>query len=286
MAVNRDYGYDITAAAYRADRAHDYELSILTGVDSFAYMIRDRGQQHQLLAYRSREIPVADRANWERTFEQIVLADERLRSVQYATVLLGWQTAKQTLVPREFFDPAAARAPLEQLTVVGLDDTVRHEFYHELDAHLVYAAGRDALAAVERRLRVRRTHHPAGGLLVAWGARSRRYAHESVSLCLRGGQLLVAGHRNGRLLFTNGFPYAAAQDVVYYVLLAYQQCGFSATRVPLYLCGEVTRESAVYEQLHGYVEDLRFCAYGAPPAVPAELATLPPHLYFDLLCLG
>ena len=42
MAVSN---YDITAAAFRSESAHDYELSILIGVDSLCYSIFDNFQQ-------------------------------------------------------------------------------------------------------------------------------------------------------------------------------------------------------------------------------------------------
>lgn len=282
MAVSN---YDITSAAYRADQAHAYELSILTGMDSFAYILRDR-TANRLLTYRSLRLTPAELDDWAATFNNLVLADERLRAPRYGTVVLGWQTERSVLVPSTLFDPADARAPLEHLTLVGLDDTVRHELFHELEAHLIFAAPRDRLEAVERRLNVRRTHHPAGGLLSVWSARSRRLGHQAVSVNLRGGSLYVAAHHNGRTLFANGFSYDNSQDALYYVALAYQQCGWLPSRVPLYLAGEITEESEVYRQFYRYVEDLRFCRYGAPPGLPVEFAGLPEHLYFDLLCLG
>ena len=277
--------YNITAAAFQRDRAQDYELSILTGMDSFAYILRDRAR-NSLLAYFSHALTAGEQLDWPRAFNTLVQADDKLRQLSFGTVVLGWETPRFTLVPNALYDPAQQRNYLEQLTVVGLEDEVRAETFNEMEAELLFATPADRIGAVERRLRTRRTHHVAGGLLTAWGARSRRLGHPSVSAALRGQRLLVAGHRNGKLLFFNSFSYATAQDALYYLLLAYQQCGFGPDRVPLYLCGEITPHADLYRHFYRYVEDIRFCQYGAPPSTPPELAGLPEHLYFELLCLG
>ena len=282
MAVSN---YDITAAAYRKEGAHDYELSILTGMDSFAYTIRDR-VRNQLLAYRSETLSTADRENWPEAINRIIQADDKLRSVRYGNCILGWESERLTLVPAKLFDATNPRVYLEQLTLIGLEDDVRAERFQELGGELLFAAPKDRLEAVERRLSPLRTHHVAGGLLSAWSARSRRLNHQSVSCAVRGGKLFVAAHRNGHLLFFNTFPFSSSQDALYYLLLAFQQTGWTPNRVPLYLCGEITEHGELYRQFYRYVEDIRFCQYPTPPSRPPELAGLPEHLFFELMCLG
>lgn len=277
--------YDITAAAFDPARAQDYELSILTGVDSFAYIVRERAI-NRLLAYRAHRFGAEEAGDWPAALERLVLSDDQLRLPRYGSVVLGWETDRMALVPRALFAADHRSSYLEQLTVVGLEDEVRSETFNELDAELVYCAPRDRIEAVERRLRVRRTHHYAGGLLTAWALRSRRIGHSSVSADVRGHWMTVAGHRKGNLLFHNTFHFDGVADALYYLLLAYRQSGFAADRVPLYLCGEITAGAELYRQFLRYVEDIRFCAYPVPPALPPELATLPAHTYFGLLCLG
>lgn len=282
MAVSN---YDITAASFRPEGAHDYELSILTGMDSFAYIVRDR-TRNQLLAYRSLSIAPEEHEDWSGTLDRIVRADDKLRSLRYGNCILGWESERMTLVPAALYDAANPRLYLEQLTLVGLDDGVRAERYQELGGELLFAAPQARLEAVERRLQPLRTHHVAGGLLSAWAARSRRLGHQSVSCAVRGGKLFIAAHRSGHLLFFNTFSFVNSQDALYYLLLAFQQCGWTPNRVPLYLCGEITEHSELYRKFYQYVEDIRFCQFATPPSAPPELAGLAGHLYFELLCLG
>ncbi|MEM9929938.1 MAG: DUF3822 family protein [Bacteroidota bacterium] len=282
MAISN---YDITAAAYRKEGAHDYELSILSGMDSFAYIIRDR-KHNQLLAYHSQTLEPEEQAAWPATLDRLVRADEKLRSVRYGNCILGWESERLTLVPTDLYQGSQPRAYLEHLTLIGLEDEVRAEHYQALGGELIFAAPKERLEAAERRLQPLRTHHLSGGLLSAWAARSRRIGHQSVSCAVRGRQLFLAAHRNGHLLFFNTFSFNNSQNALYYLLLAFQQTGWTPSRVPLYLCGEITEHSELYRQFYRYVEDIRFCNYPTPPSSPPELAGLPQHLYFELLCLG
>ena len=277
--------YNITASAFRRERAQDYELSILTGMDSFAYILRDR-TENRLLAYRSYSFGRDERADWSGALARLVEGDHRLHGLRHGKTLVAWDTPVVTLVPEKLYTPGNPSAYLEQLTVIGLEDEVRHEHFHELQAELVYAARREHILTAERELRSLRTQHYAGGLLTAWGLRARRLSHQSVSCSVRENRLFVAGHDRGALLFYNTFRYDTTQDAVYYLLLTYDQCGFAPDRAPLYLSGEVTLNNDLYTQFYRYVEDIRFSTYPTPPATPPELAGLPGHLYFDLLCLG
>lgn len=277
--------YKLSAATLQQGRPQDYELSILTGMDSFAYILRDR-VHNQLLAYRSYDFGADDRADWSAALTQLVETDDLLAGVHYGKTVVGWSAPVMTLVPNPLYDPAEPAAYLESLTVVGLHHEVRSQPVQELDATLVFAADREHLSLAENLFDTAAAEHPTAGLLTVWAARSRRLGHASVSCAVRAGRLFLAGHRNGGLEYYNSFPYEGTQDAVYYVLLAYEQSGCSPTRDPLYLSGEILTTGELYNQFYRYVEDIRFSQYGAPPTPAAELAELPPHLYFDLLCLG
>ncbi len=276
--------YDITATSLRTERTQDYELSILTGVDSFAYIIRDR-TANRLLAYRSYDFDPQEQADWPAALARLVHTDALLHGAAYGKTVVAWDTPVMALVPRPLFSPDHPVAYLEHLTVIGLDDEVRHEALQAVGSELVFSARREQFDALGDHFGEGRPQHVAGGLLTAWAARSRRLGQSSVSCAVRGPRMFLAGHRNGALEYFNCFSYTNAQDSVYYLLLAFEQCGFSPARTPLYLSGELITSGEVYHQFYRYVEDIRFSTYATPPATPPEFEALPPHLYFDLLCL-
>lgn len=277
--------YKVSAATLAVGRTQDYELSILTGVDSFAYIIRDRSE-NRLLAYRSYDFDDADRRDWPAAVTGVIETDTLLADNRYGKTVLGWNAPTMTLVPDPLYDADRATAYLDSLAVIGLHHAVRTLPVQELGSTLVFAEDRERLSLIEHHFSTPPAQHVSAGLLTAWAARSRRQGHASISCTVRGGRLLLAGHQAGNLEYYNSFAYDSSQDAVYYLLLAYDQCRFSPARDPLYLSGEILITGELYNQFYRYLEDIRFSQYGAPPGVPPELADLPSHLYFDLLCLG
>jgi hypothetical protein len=276
----------MTAAAYHRGQRQDYELSILVGMDSFAYTIRDR-LRNELLAYRSHALEAGESDDWEGMMATYLESDPRLaQAPAYGRRVLAWNGAEITLVPTPLYDASEPGAYLEALTVVGLQDTVRTLHSPLQDGTFVYAVGQDRLNLLEKFLGPGRTVPYASGLLDCWAHRSERMGEERISCAVRFHYLLVAGHRRGKLRFFNRFSFRTATDAVYFVLLAYAQSGFAAERVPLYLCGDITEEGEVYRELRRYVAGIHFATPPRPPGLPQELSRLPAHQFFDLLCMS
>ena len=252
-------------------------------MDSFSYIIRDRAR-NQLLAYHDQTLSKYD--DPATAIIARINDNELLRGVDYGSIVLGWETERHALVPRELYKAEHRRDYLAQLTPLTENDTVEAEWHNELDAYLLFATNEDALSQVKDQLRTARSQHYVGGPLKTWARRSLRSGEACVSAAFRGNRIFVAVHQAGSLQFCNTFTFDTPQDVLYYLLLAYDHCGMLPGRVPLYLSGGVARSGEVHELLYTYVEEVKFSEYGAPPALPTELASLDKHLYFDLLCLG
>ncbi|OAV44188.1 DUF3822 family protein [Lewinella sp. 4G2] len=277
--------YNLQSAAFRPEDAQRYELSILTGVDSFAYTIRDR-QHNRLLAYSGTQLSSEHQGDLPAAVQGFVDNSPQLSTKGYGNVILGWSTPRVTLVPRELYLADDQRTYLEQLTLLGLEDAVLEEWYNDLDAHLLFAVNKDRLEAVSRSVSTLHSRHLAGGLLSAWRTRSLRRGEAAVSVNIRGRQLFVAAHRAGSLQFFNTFEVTSREDALYYVLLAYEHCGMLPDRHPLYVSGEISERGEIYQLLYTYVRDIHFSALAMPPVPAAELVDLPQHVYFDLLCLS
>ena len=160
--------YNIRAAAFKAKKAANYELSILTGVDSFAYVVRDRSR-NRLLAYHSSPLDVTARGDLASWVRQHTEADQLLNGVAYGSILLGWATERFTLVPHELYQPEHRGDYLGQLTSLHPRDGVREEFHNDLDAHLLYLADTELQQRTADQLRATRIQHAAGGLLNTLG---------------------------------------------------------------------------------------------------------------------
>ncbi|MEL6274333.1 MAG: DUF3822 family protein [Bacteroidota bacterium] len=260
-----------------------HELSILLGVGSFTYVLREKSN-HQVVAFRSQSMLSDSPEDWVQSLEKTIQNDTLLRSGELKTVYLSFLTDRATLVPSRFFENGKEADYLSHLTPIGLSDRCRSEAVPVLGTHLVYAIGEDKVAITAQRFAPVLSRHLASGLLAHWVARSVRLGQRAVFCCIRDQQLIVCVLDRAKPLFFNVFKFGSPQDALYFVALAYQQVGWSTSRIPLYLCGDILPTSEVYRQFYRFIEDIRFLNYDGPFEVGPQLSALPAHLYYDLLC--
>lgn len=275
--------YDIKETTFDRTNSDQYELSILLGMDSFTYVVKEQ-RTNNLVAFRSLKMKDAALIDWVAQFQRCVQDDELLRLNLIKKIYLSYITQRVTLVPSRLFALGKETEYLGSLSEISLDDTCHSNTVTELAVQLVYALGEERLEATTRRFSPLRTSHVASGLLSHWARQSIKYGHRAVYCSFRDNQLTIAGLNGGKLLFFNVFGFSTAADVLYFINLTYQQCGWSMARIPLYLCGEVIAESEVYRLLYRYAEDIRFLAFDGPAEIGEQFQTIPQHLYYDLLC--
>lgn len=275
--------YDIKETLFDRTKSDQYELSILLGMDSFTYVVKEQ-RTNNLLAFRSLNMSASQLNDWVPQFQRCVHEDELLRPNLINKIYLSYLTNRATLVPSRLYTAGKETDYLGSLSDINLDDTCHGNAVVELGVHLVYALGEERLEATNRRFSPLKTTHVGSGLLRHWAQQSIKFGHRAVYCCVRDQHLIIAGLAGEKLQFFNIFPFGTASDALYFINLAYQQCGWSMSRIPLYLCGEVMQESEVYRQLYRFTEDIRFLAFDGSVEIGAQFQTIPQHLYYDLLC--
>lgn len=276
--------YDIKETDFQRTNSEKYELSILLGMGSFAYIVKET-RSNNILVFRSLTLNVSKPEDWSERMRKIVQEDEVLRPSLIKRISVGWITPRVSLLPIRLFEAGREKDYLTQLTPLGLDDLTYSTALPALGVQLMYAIGRERMDSVTRRFAPLKTAHYGSGLLREWQAANRLIGHRAAYASLRDGQLVIAALDAGKLLFFNVFKFSTAQDALYYVSLAFQQCGWGLDRVPLYLCGEILTKSEVYRQLYRFIEDLRFLESTDTNGTSGPLLRqYPSHLYYDLLC--
>ncbi|NJO86655.1 MAG: DUF3822 family protein [Lewinella sp.] len=276
--------YDVKETDFDRSKSEQYELSTLLGMESFAYLVIEK-RSRLILAFRSQPLVNSSTASgWAAHLQRAVMQDDLLRLGLIKSNFTAILASRLTLVPGRLFTVGKEATYLESLTNLGLDDRCRSDELPELGTQLVYALAEEQSAAINRRFSPLRLQHYATGLLRCWYRHNSQSGNRAVYAAVRDRQLTLAALDAGKLHFFNVFPFANAQDALYFHLLAYQQCGWSASRSPLLLCGDILEDSEIYRQLYRFVEDIRFLNFDHPTAVGPQLSTLAPHLYCDLLC--
>ncbi|WGU69219.1 DUF3822 family protein [Capnocytophaga canimorsus] len=71
--------------------------------------------------------------------------------------------------------------------------------------------------------------------------------------------------KNKKLQFLNRFPYETIEDLLYFLLYSVEQLEVKTEKVPIYISGEITRNSLIYHGLRKYIRNVYFMKTNAKP---------------------
>lgn len=251
-------------------------------MDSLVYLVHEAEGAVLLL----RSIPLNGAGNdFTERLQELLTQQEEL-SLLYRRIRLALPQTRAVLVPRRLFKPAELHTYVSSLVEVSEKDGLYADELPGADINVCYKVPLDLADHLRKQFPTARMFaqatpfikgalqlaHPSQvGSLVCAG-----FAGQDMQLCLL---------RQGQLLFYNTFPYQAAQDVLYYIMLLYDRFQLDTAEVPLYLTGAISADSDIYSKLYSYVGTLTFAGLPAHLSLGKKFSDLPPHLFFNLFAL-
>lgn len=261
------------ADGFQARAAANYELSILTGMGSSAYLVCD--DQQRLLAFRSFEHDPKS-TFWE--------SDPRLK-LAYKNTRIGWRGHVLTFVPGRLYSPTHRRDYLTQLTDFEESQEALADHLSFLNVVGVYGIDRNRLNRLRDAFPGCKLHHAASSTLNSLLKHATMQDRPGIYASVSEADIRLFGLDRQQLLYCNAFRCAAARDYLYYTLLAYEQCGWKPEEVPLYLFGELLADGEIYRLLYRYINQIEFLAPPAHMQFIAPFDREPLHLFHDLVSL-
>ncbi len=274
---------EVTDARLDARFAAQCALHVVLGVESLS-----------ILASTATTLEVLALQTWlykqpEQTFESVewnlrrILRDELLVSMPFSQVRCAIFHPNTTLVPRRLFQHNAL-PDYFKLLLPASNYVYGYDEIPELDVFLVYATDPALMRLSSEFFPKGRNRHLALPLLKYWWQQAAGNSY-SVFVNFRHQMAQVAVFERQNLLFYNVFPFSASSDLLYFILLVYDQFRINPVETPLTVAGNLLPDSELYRILQRFIREIRF---GIPPAdysLPRESQVLPAHCYIDLFCL-
>lgn len=253
-----------------------YELSVLIGTDSSSYFFCDR-QQH-LLGIRQVEHPGT---SLDAALEDLIRVDPNLER-PFAKATIAFRQHRCTLVPSRLYEEKEKRHYLEQVLRLEPSEQVQTERLPEAGLVLVSAAETRLLDGVKHFFPGSRQFPVAFPLLKAL---LHQTAGRKLWLNLHPGTITLLASDADKVLFFNSFSYQTARDVVYYVLMVYEELSWASEEVPITYSGQLLEDSEIMAQLRRYLPKPKPQLF--PIWLPAnnQPSIHHPHLFFDLLAI-
>lgn len=212
---------------------------------------------------------------------RMIFGGENCLGMAFASKKCALSSPAATLVPRRLFDPENLPQYFKLLLREQADRSFGYEKLEQFDCYLVWASQNGLLQLCNQYFNKGEIGHAAAALLKRYQtlAPAEGYA---VFANIRGQKVQIVVFERQNLVFFNVFDYIKPSDLLYYVLLTYQQFGLNPTEISLSLSGTFMEDSEIFRLLQRYIRPLRFPPLPENITLPEQAKNLPAHFWFDL----
>lgn len=271
--------------SYSKKDSTEQELSILLGLDSFAYIVVDSNRRQPQLMRNFELGSISSISKIIAQIQQIIQEDKPL-NLAYKRIRIAYTGSTTTLIPQRLFNPDEKEQYLSQLTEMDSTYEVRSDHLLPIDAQNVYAMEEELFSFMRLSYPGTLILHLNTVIYSQIAAIAKTIVEPFIFVNVRSRNLNIFYFDKGVLVFMNSFEFQASKDFIYYVMLVFNQFNLNSQIVPLYLSGEIVKESEIYQLLHRYIKFIHFLSNEQLPLVGPKLSAASAYQYFDLIALG
>lgn len=213
-----------------------------------------------------------------------IFGSEKLLEQTFQSKLCALSDPACTLIPPRLFDPEQLERYFQLLLPLGPARSYGFEKMEALDCYLVWAAEEGWMRLCEHYFTAANIRHLGVPLLLGYRSLAPLSGY-GVFAHLSGQKLQTAVFERQNLVFFNSFDFNKPSDLLYFVLLSYQQFGLNPLEIPLNLSGTLLEDSEIFRLLQRYIRQLNFLALPNEVQLPEQAKLLPAHLWYDLSTL-
>jgi hypothetical protein len=273
---------DIVEYSFSPKLSTLYNLNVLLGANSVYYTVSDAEQR--ILVLKSFHNDEKKNASVTALLKDVFFEDPILNAV-YKSVKVGFSTPHQTLVPRKFYSETDKPLYLKNLTAEDSLNSIGADSIDALDIVNVYAAEKNLIGLIQAVFPKAKYYHNITSLLLGFDRTAKHSPTPQVFANIRDNTVQLFFFTQQKPVFANVFPFKTSQDIIYYILLVYEQFKLNPDETPLVLSGTVTQDSDIYKYIYRYIRHVNFITIPELMHLGQQFTGIPHHFYFDLFSL-
>ncbi|MBI5917748.1 MAG: DUF3822 family protein [Bacteroidetes bacterium] len=279
--------YDILEPDLNKKLSSSYQLSILVGVDSLVYFAFDNGSNNALLL---RSIPYTNLPGTE-SFSlanelKNIFAREELLAHLFRRVKITMPDITPVLVPARLYNEYEKTTYFHELMSDDRPPAIQNDEIEELGVQLVYPSDTALTAVLKKQFPTAKIYNNTTPFLLGCRKSLNENKTHNLFAHFTRKNVCLALFEKKNLVFSNSFGYTSAGDVLYYILLAYNQYNLDPALQPLHLSGQILDNAEIYKMLYRYISELRFVPFPGFLHFSRKFNEVPSHFYFDLYSLA
>jgi hypothetical protein len=270
---------DVNLSAASAGSSH---LRLIVGTEGFSMAVTDgSGALTGLNAWHFKKSGKTYEAS-EQEIRQI-FGQGVIPGFPFGQVTCAFSNQYVTLVPRRLFREEDLDSYL-RLLIHPAEFQYHYDELGEMDCFVVYAIEEPIVRTVSQYFPRANKLNLATSLIRAFRNHGIRQDYE-VMVNLRNQEAQVMVFERQNLLFYNRFRFNDAKDLLYFLLLTFDQFRLNPVETPLCLAGNIVEDSDIYKLLYRYFRHIHFAGIPGLPKFTGSLEETPVHCFFDLLTL-
>ncbi len=240
------------------NQTNNYHISIQAGLNGYSFSVLDPLRNKYILL---KHIPFTGEMTVSLLEDRVneIQGNDEFLNRKYKSVYFSWQSPRYTLIPGPLFNKDNLRTYFEFNHVLEDLDEIHYNGFKGIDAYNLFAIPSELSNIIFRSFGNARFFHQATPLiehgLISHGGKSAR---KTVLVSLDGKNTDIVVIQGENLVLCNTFPWKDEKDIVYFTLYVYEQLKLDGTETPLFLAGEISRNSPVYEMLKTYITRVGF----------------------------
>ncbi|MEM9886100.1 MAG: DUF3822 family protein [Bacteroidota bacterium] len=266
-------------------KAHQYQLSILLGIDSLLYLVYT--QEARILLLKEYTFKSINSQNATALADILsFIGNDRLLKLAYREIKIAYLSQKRTFVPNRLYHPDQKKIYLEHIVGLEANDTIQSDDLSLLRSQNIYAVNSAALHQLQQLFPRSKQYHITSALYLGY-RNCCTLNKANLFVNLRDQSIQIFLFQGQELLFANIMPVHAVEDLVYYVMMVFRQFNLSADQQIVQVSGDIREGADYHRALSRYVKYIQ--------ATPSALDytyhemhrnTLGKHHFFDVMSIA
>jgi hypothetical protein len=252
-----------TREEYDASLNRSRELWILVHENGFCYCIADTYQK-QVMAFNAFEVTglfQVSRQTWKGFLDGL---DDFI--LDFKNIRIMFQHPWFTLVPASLFDESEARAYFEMKFSLDENSKLLNQRIADFNAQLIYSVPSFLLDELLVKFEGAKIYHHINALLSSLYYQAFHLNKEVVYVNLSGNIFDIAIIKGNSLKLCNSYACNNPEDVLYFVMHAFQSFNLSAASNECFISGYHENFKTIEDLLRNYILNIHLLRFDTPEA--------------------
>lgn len=249
---------------------------------SFSFSVIDWSNSKQLLLKDYRLEEQAKATNY-LSFLEAIFEQNTFLNKPFKKVSISINNSLYTFVPSPLFDASSAEKYLELNCKISQNDEVQYASMKNTNAYCIFAIDKKIKSFFNYQFTGAKYLHQSMVLSDAVLNNFKNKEQQSVIINIRKNDFDALIIKDKKTELINTFHYTNADDLLFHLLYVLEQLSINPDKQEVLVCGEILKNSAVYERLVKYIRHVNFINRNNSIDYSYKFNDVPEHFYYSLL---